>query len=164
MPTKLFTALTCLILGIAGSACSSHSTVTNANAAMQTIHLYASWAIMYHDLPSLKQGSDLGIDGTIERVIQVSSVAADKDHQSPVVFTDYAVRVQRVLWNPQHLAITPGTTITLHQTGGMIGNTRYEVDDDPLFDLQEHAILFLHMYQPQALAAQAGASSSPMGW
>ncbi len=44
------------------------------------------------------------------------------------------------------------------ETGGVIGNVRYEVSDDPLFREGEQAVLFLHQYRPEYYFVEGGPS------
>ena len=105
------------------------------------VSLDASWAKLYHSFPDLKHDADLAVQGTVTQVLQTVSPT---DGTPPS--TDFLFTVSRVLQDPAHRL--QGNTLTLHQTGGRVGNTLYQVDDDPLFQVGEQSILFLHEYQP----------------
>ncbi len=104
------------------------------------VHLDASWAKGYSSVGALKQDADLAVDGTIVR-----TVAVTKDNTG-LVFTDFALSVQAVAFNPRKAVVSKDKEIVIHQTGGTVGNTRYEVRDDPLFKVGDHAVLFLQQY------------------
>lgn len=111
-----------------------------ANPSTSVVRLDASWAKGYTSIAALKQDADLAVDGTIGRVIAVT-----KDSKN-LVFTDYALEVRSVAFNRKRISVAP--EIVVHQTGGTVGNTRYEVTDDPLFNAGEHVVLFLQQYSP----------------
>lgn len=106
----------------------------------KTVTYGASWAITYNDLKSLKQAADLGVVGTITRA---SAVATD---QSDLVFTDFVFTIKTALSDPGRRLT--GASIIVHQTGGIVGSTLYQMEDDPLFEIGEQAVLFLHEYSP----------------
>jgi hypothetical protein len=105
---------------------------------VQVISLEASWAGNYPDLHSLKQAADLAIRG---RIAGVASVTTEQG----TPYTDFNVSVSKVLVSRS--GARP-STILLHQTGALEGNTLYQIDDDPLFQVGEQVILFLHEYAP----------------
>jgi hypothetical protein len=98
----------------------------------------ASWAHSYRDLKSLKRDADIAVAGTI------TSVAGTSSDTVGVVATDFVFSINQSIFNPHGQAL--GATITIHQTGGIVGNTRYEMEDDPLFQTGEQVVLFLHEY------------------
>ncbi len=106
----------------------------------QTVKISASWAVTYQDLKSLKQGSDVAVRGSISEVANVTQ----KDRG--LVSTDFVFSISKVILDPGQRV--KGTSLTIHQTGGIIGDTLYEVEDDPLFQVGEQLILFLHEYSP----------------
>ncbi|HEU4784718.1 MAG TPA: hypothetical protein VFS83_15360 [Ktedonobacterales bacterium] len=106
----------------------------------KTVTYGASWATLYHDLKSLKQSADLGVAGTISRV---STVSTD---EGGIVYTDFVFTVKTTLLDPKHRL--NNQSLLIHQTGGMVGSTLYQMEDDPLFEIGEQAILFLHEYSP----------------
>lgn len=104
----------------------------------KVVRIAASWARSYGDLKSLKHDADIAVAGTIASVAGTSSDAVG------VVATDFVFSINRSIFNPHGQAL--GATITLHQTGGIVGDTRYEMEDDPLFQPGEQLVLFLHQY------------------
>jgi len=106
----------------------------------KTVTYGASWAITYNDLKSLKQAADLGVIGAITKA---SAVTTD---QSKHVFTDFVFTVKTTLLDPGRRL--SGASIIVHQTGGVVGSTLYQMEDDPLFEIGEQAVLFLHEYSP----------------
>lgn len=101
----------------------------------------ASWAATYRTVPTLRAASDLVVAATIGRIVNVTPSSL----RNPP-FTDYAVMISTVVWDPKHLLT--GQTIMLHQTGAIVGNARYEMGDDPLFNPGEQVVLFLHQFAP----------------
>ena len=46
------------------------------------------------------------------------------------------------------MSLRVGSTIVLHQEGGVVNGTLYQADDDPLFQIGEQTIIFLRQYSP----------------
>lgn len=111
-----------------------------AAPTLETVSLSSDWAVTYQDIKSLKQAADVVVVGTITGVGGVTST------KPGLVFTDFTFQVRNVLQDPR--GRVSGPTLSIHQTGGVIGNRRYEIQDDPLFQQGEQAILFLHEYSP----------------
>ncbi len=105
---------------------------------VKVVSLGASWAMSYPDLHSLKQAADLAIRGNIASVADVTT-------EQDIPYTDFTVSVSRVLINRSGVQLS---AILLHQAGALEGNTLYQVDEDPLFQVGEQVILFLHEYAP----------------
>lgn len=119
------------------AACSSGHT---AAVPQTTTTLDASWAEYYHSLSPLKTHSQLAVEGTIKGVKSTSS-----DHGIPI--TDFEFSVDSTLFDPGHRNKT-GTAITIHQTGGVVNGHEWQVNDDPVFRVGEHLVLFLREPQP----------------
>jgi hypothetical protein len=116
------------------SGCSSGSSYEQTPT---TVTLDTSWTRLYHDIKSLKHDSDVVISGT------VTGIAKTDTSQSPVM-TDYNFQIHQILWDP-HKRIQ-GTGLIVRQTGGVANGTRYVVEDDPLFQIGQQAVLFLHEF------------------
>lgn len=123
---------------------------TTSNAPMTaqvTSNLDASWTKLYHDIPSLKQASDVAVDGTITAVIRQTV-----DQNIP--YTDFRFQIAQTLSDPRHLLT--GSDIIIHQTGGPVTENiqgkativHMQVGDDPLMQAGDHLMLFLHQYAP----------------
>jgi hypothetical protein len=143
LATRKLTVAALVVAGIAlivGFLAMGHANSTSSGAKAKTVRMEASWAKGYSSLSALKADADLSIDGTVSNVIGVT-----KDSKN-LVFTDYAVSIKAVVYDPNHRA--PMSAIVVDQTGGIIGDSRFEVADDPLFQVGEHVILFLHEYSP----------------
>jgi hypothetical protein len=135
------------------SACSQPAQPTQANQSpqsLQTVKWDASWSRLYHDLGSLKRASDLAVVGSITGI---SRVITDS---KGIVSTLFIFSSNRVVWNPHHLA--QHATFIINQTGGIVHNVLYEIGDDPLFQVGEQAVLFLHQYKPGYFYVQGGPS------
>ncbi len=110
-----------------------------ADATATSGKIYASWPVLYHDLGSLKQAADLAVLGTV-----TGTPSTTIDQGLP--FTDFNVRVERVLHDSAHRLV--GTSVTVHQTGGLFNGKQVEVEDDPLLRPGERVVVFLHEYRP----------------
>jgi hypothetical protein len=130
-----------LVLSLIALAGCTSSQPPQSSTNVHVVSLDASWAKLYHSITDLKQAADLVVQGT---VTQVQQTVSSTDGTPPS--TDFLFTVSKVLQDPAHRL--HGTTLTLHQTGELVGNTLYQVDDDPLFQTGEQSILFLHEYQP----------------
>lgn len=140
LSTFLIVGLVCGIVLVSGCSQNSQPTQTaQASQRMQTVKISVSWVRGYQDLKSLKQASDIVVAGTITKIARVT-----KDKKG-IVTTDFVFSISHIVWDPRHLL--KDSSIIIHQTGGIINNIRYEVDDDPLFQLGERAVLFLHEYK-----------------
>src|SRR5579884_2211913 len=144
------------------SACSQPAQPTQANQSpqsLQTVKWDASWSRLYHDPGSLKRASDLAVVGSITGI---SRVITDS---KGIVSTLFIFSIHRVVWNPHHLA--QHATLIINQTGGIVHNVLYEIGDDPLFQVGEQAVLFLHQYKPGYFLGKAGlpgGSHFQKGW
>jgi hypothetical protein len=135
----------CLIIGflLALSACGQQTSAANQQPSYtKTVNIEASWAIAYNDVKSAKAASDAVLLGTIESVKSVTGGGS----AAGVVATDFVFKIEQTIVDAHHLL--HGSTIIIHQTGGITNDTKYEVSDDPLFQVNEHALLFLRIYQP----------------
>lgn len=124
--------------GQQNQATTAASVPPNSYHPSKTVTYGASWATLYHDLKSLKQSADLGVVGTI------STVSAVSTDEGGIVYTDFVFAVKTTLLDPKHRLNS--TNLLIHQTGGMVGSTLYQMEDDPLFQIGEQAVLFLHEY------------------
>jgi hypothetical protein len=134
---KLTTVLSAVAIG-ALAACSS-------GGAESTKNLDASWAVTYRSLPDLKSNADVVARGKITKVIAQTEVKT-------VPFTDFEFTVEQSIQDNGHRlsALDKSATapITLHQTGGTVDNVRFQIEDDPLFQVGEEYVLFLNEYKP----------------
>jgi len=98
----------------------------------QVINYSVSWAIYYPDINSMIKDSDLIVIGTI-----ISYKSYTNGRHGDLVFTDYKIKVEKVLKGPKK------DYIIFTQTGGIINGIKYEVNDDPLMKIGEKAVFFL---------------------
>lgn len=101
----------------------------------------ASWSVSYTDLKSLKAASTVVIEGNI-----VAVASATLDTATNIPYTDFTVSIAKVVYDPQ--GHVHGAAAIVHQTGGIVNDTLHQIDDDPLFQVGEHVVLFLHEYDP----------------
>lgn len=117
-----------------------------APAAPKTVSMDASWAEYYHSMSDLKAHSDIAVQGTITKA---SLDPAASSANAP--FTDFQLTVQSTFFDPHHkvaaAAATPAV-LTIHQTGGTVNGTTYQIEDDPLFQVGQKYVLFLREYSP----------------
>lgn len=102
-------------------------------------HIHASWAEWYTDMKSLKHASDGAVVGTFTAI-------AGRSVQDDIPYTDFTFSPTRILYDPHHSLA--GQSLLIHQTGGLIEGQQVSVDDDPLFQVGEQAVLFLREYSP----------------
>lgn len=133
-----------------GACAEGNGTATQATPTI--VKMDASWHIRYIDVKSAKQDPELNI-------ILAGTVLSLKPAQmtNGLVTTDAVFHVTRIAWNPQKLSI--GSTILVRAPGGTIGNTRYELDDFPMYRVGEQEVLFLHVDQRTGLSGTLGGPS-----
>lgn len=106
----------------------------------RTVSIDASWSMLYGNVQSAKAAADVVALGTIESIKNVTQSGPG------LIFTDFVFKIEQSIVDPHHML--SGSTIIVHQTGGVVNGVQYEVEDDPLFQINEHALLFLQIYQP----------------
>jgi len=74
----------------------------------------------------------------IGEVIGSSSYVTGRD--CTLIFTRHTVSVKTGM-----KGLSAGTTVTVVQTGGVFGPSKQEVTDDPLMNVGDRAVLFLHL-------------------
>ncbi|MEO6888691.1 MAG: hypothetical protein ABI456_05905 [Ktedonobacteraceae bacterium] len=96
----------------------------------------------YASLKELKraEGLDLAVQGTFTTILNTQGSGPPS--------TDFSFVISKVLLDPHHLLKYPSASITIHQIGGWQGNTLHQACGDPLFQVGEKAILFLHQGSP----------------
>ena len=124
---------TMVVLGICLIGCGSGN---------QTVKVDVSWAQHYTSLKDLKHNSDLAISGDITNI-----GASVKPVDGSLVYSDVTVTVTKVLWNT-HSEKTVPPTILFHENGGTYQGTTYVVNDDPLYQVGQHVVLFFTEYSP----------------
>ena len=116
------------------SACDSKEKTSKFNLT-QTVSMEPSWSNWYTDLKSLKEDADIVAVGTILKANP--SVLEDNIPMTSFVFgiSDLILDQKKLVQNSQ--------TIIIKQTGGLLTNTLYEMQGDPLFKQGERFLLFL---------------------
>lgn len=128
MRKAIFTAVMGM-LAVVSVACSG-----GPGATTVTI-MHASYARRYGNLHDLKMASDAIVWGRISAVEGVFPV------NDSGLFTNYRLSVIKVVHDPNHL-IT-GASVSLSQTGGVLGNHTAKNEDEPPYEVGEDALLFL---------------------
>ena len=122
------------VLLLSGLWCMLLSPTTNVTVVR------VSWHSGYGSLQELTNASDAIVEGV---VIDAESYKEELDeHGCDLIFTDYSFKVQLVIKG----SLKRSDVITIHQTGGTVGEQTLIVCDDPLFRIGETLILFLHEY------------------
>jgi hypothetical protein len=121
---------------------SSVALTLSRHTARRTVELDASWPTLYSTVSALKSGSDLAVSGQFTSLVQQTT-----DPTTGIVYSDFVFKVGTVLADSVGSGAVPGALLTIHQTGGVVGKTTFEVSDDPLFVVGSSAVLFLHEYQ-----------------
>ncbi|HEY7349077.1 MAG TPA: hypothetical protein VH599_12260 [Ktedonobacterales bacterium] len=134
----------CLLVGLGGCDQSS-SAASQQPSYSRVVTLDASWSVLYSDVKSAKAASDVVVLGAIASIKRVGFTKNDQGQDDGIVFTDYVFTIERTIVDERRLLKSP--TILIHQTGGILDGTKYEIQDDPLFQAGEHALLFLHIYK-----------------
>jgi hypothetical protein len=111
-------------------------------SAIVTVPLHASWAQWYRDTQSLKRAADVIAVGTFKD----NGMTTESQKEPGIIVSDFTFTVATIVADPGHRV--QGATLAVRQTGGVVGTTRYVLEDDPLFQPNERAILFLHEYAP----------------
>ena len=116
------------------------------SAAPKVVSMDASWAEAYQSMSALKAHTDVAVEGTI--------TAASLDPQASstdVPFTDFQFTVGSTFFDPHNRIVAAASkpaVLTIHQTGGLVNGTIFQVDDDPLFQVGQRYVLFLREYSP----------------
>ena len=159
VPFRRYPRLVCLLPGVllllASCGQNADAGQASAQSACKPDHIVgveASWTKGYSSLKGLKQDADLGVQGHFTAVVDTPT------DSSGLVYTDFTFTITQVLWDPHHQIPASASSITIRQTGGCIGDTLYRVDDDPLFQIGEEAILFLHQFSPDQYYVIGGPS------
>lgn len=108
----------------------------------QTVNFGVSWAELYQSVPDLKTHSDLVVSGHFSKIL------GHTIDDTGIPFTDFAFVVDSVLFDLKSKERGVGDVLRVHQTGGVINNVTQQIGDDPLFKVDEKAVLFLREYQP----------------
>lgn len=114
--------------------------------------LSASWAMSYDSLTPMSRDAELVVVATVSKahdVVTDSRKAGDVTAILP--FTDFDLQIEEILKGS-----SPSSAIRVHQTGGQVGNTLFEVHDDPLFEIGATYLLFLRSGVPGQFYVLAG--------
>lgn len=149
--------LVCLLSGMLLASCGQNATArqnvvqagqTSAQVgrtSAQGCDIEVSWARFYSSLTELKRATelDLAVQGTFTAVQATQGDAPSAGPSTPLM-TDFSFTISKVLLDPHHVLGGSSSSITIRQAGGQIGATVHQVCGDPLFRVDETAILFLH--------------------
>ncbi len=64
-----------------------------------------------------------------------------------MIYSDVTLTVKSVFWNA-HSQKTVPPTILFHENGGNYNGTTHVIEDDPLYQVGQHVILFFTEYSP----------------
>ena len=108
----------------------------------QTGRADASWSQYFKSLKDLKHNSDFAVSGDI-----TSIGAAVQPSDGGFVYSDVTLTVKRVFWSA-HPSKTVPSTVLFHQNGGAYNGKTYALEDDPLYQVGQHVVLFFTEYSP----------------
>lgn len=114
-------ALLLTILSVALAGC-AHTT------EYEKVSMSASWAYNYKDVKELAQSSDL--------IALISIEGSRLDDTSDITQTIYQAAVKEQLYGE------PVKEVDIVMTGGIVGNTIYEIEDDPLMKERDEFLIF----------------------
>lgn len=122
---KLFAALFCFIIicTVTLSACTNAS-----NSYTERVAMHASWAYNFRDVQDLTENSDL--------IAYVSVASMESYKESGIAKTKYVARVIDELHGEG------AETVEIVMTGGIIDKILYELDDDPLMEINDRFLIF----------------------
>jgi hypothetical protein len=138
-----------VLLAMTGCASETAAPSRTATPSHQVVHVEASWVVLYHNLHDLKANSDAIVVATILQ-------AKESTMNRGSVTTDFVVQIDRLVLDKKGLLTSP--TFLLHQGGGVIKETTYIIDDDPLFQVKEQAVLFLKQNEAPLFFVTGGPS------
>ena len=144
IPRSVAAATAAVALCMLGAAACSAAPQTSA--APKVVSMDASWAEYYKSMSALKAHTDVAVEGTITKATFDPRASA-----TATPFTDFQFTVESTYFDPHsRIAATASkpAVLTIHQTGGTVNGTTYQVDDDPLFQIGQKYVLFLREYSP----------------
>ena len=108
------------------------------------VKISVCWHKGYGDIKSAKDDADVVVLGTIT---SIKGVQNEREHDGHLGFvsTDFVFTTEHIVLDAGHLLTD--STIIIHQTGGIVNDLLYKVKDDPLFQVNERAVLFLYFYK-----------------
>ncbi len=112
------------------------------SAQGKIVNLDASWAELYQSVTDLKSHSDTAVSGHFAKILDQTS------DETGIPYTDFAFVVESILFDPGNKVQGVGGILRVHQTGGVVANITKQIGDDPLFRVNEGAVLFLREYKP----------------
>ena len=112
------------------------SGATNASASVpQKVLYHASWAEYYTSIKDLKAHADIAVVGT------VSSIApAEELTPNGPVYSTVTLDVQHSIWSRTGTAAP--TSVTFDETGGTYQGVTYQIEDEPLYQVGDHVLMF----------------------
>ncbi len=121
------------------------------DANNQKVIGHASWAEHATSLKALKHYADFAVSGEITRV---GPLVKPADKSFP--YSEVALTVSNVLWNAHPQKNVP-STVTFHENGGKDQDgTMYIMEDDPLYQVGQHVVLFIEEYNPGKYVVAGG--------
>ncbi len=108
----------------------------------QTVKMDTSWAAYYKSLKELRNHSDFAVSGDITHIGD-----AVQPGDGSLVYSDVTLTMKSVFWNAHPQKAVP-PTILFHENGGTYNGTTYVVEDDPLYQVGQHVVLFFTEYSP----------------
>jgi hypothetical protein len=114
-----------------------------APVAPRKVTYHASWAEYYTSMADLKANADIAVLGT------VSSIGAtEQPTPNGPVYSLVTLDVERTPFARASGSSAMPATVSFVETGGTLGGVTYELEDDPLFKVGDHVLMFFTEYSP----------------
>ena len=133
-----------LVAVLAAGACSASVVGPDAGknapgGAVERV-IEASWAESYDSLAQMARASDVVVGVTITGVDSLEIIASDPaDPKFDIPMTVFRVRVDE----PIDSGMRTGKEILVNQTGGTHTGVHFYIEDDPMMEVGDTAVLFL---------------------
>ena len=98
------------------------------NTSLEKVVMNASWAYNYKNVQELTEHSDL--------IAYVSIATMDTYEQNGIVMTKYQANIVEEIYGEK------ARTVEIIMTGGVVGKTLYEFEDDPLMSAKDEFLIF----------------------
>lgn len=128
-----------------------------------TVKMHASWAEWNQSVDDLRNAdlavrvevTDVG-PGQREPLRIDGARSSDPKHYSPV-YSLVTVKTKSIVWRKEARRAVPGA-IELKQTGGVYDGVKYEIGDDPAFEIGQESLVFLKEVAPGMYRISGGPS------
>ncbi len=136
---------------------------TNASSSAPRKVVYAaSWAEYYTSVADLKSHADLAVVGTVSSIAPAEQPTANGPVYSIVTLDVESSPWSRALGTAMpaggKASATIPATVSFIETGGTYQGVTYEIDEDPLLQVGDRALMFFTEYSPGKYRVTGGPS------